>query len=168
MNLVHRFKSTVLTAGFGALALCLAPLSAYATTATTTFGISATVVASCGVSATALAFGNYTGAVATTSSTLTVTCSNSTAYNIGLSVGSGTNATVTTRSMTGPNSASLSYQLYQDSGYSTYWGQTVGTDTLAGTGTGAAQAITVYGQIPASEYVAAGSYSDTITATITY
>jgi spore coat protein U-like protein len=143
-------------------------MSANATTASTTFGISATVVASCGVTATALAFGNYTGVVATTTSTLTVTCSNSTTYNVGLSAGSGTNATVTTRSMTGPSSASLGYQLYQDSGYSTYWGQTVGTDTLAGTGTGSAQSITVYGQIPASEYVTPGSFSDTITATITY
>jgi spore coat protein U-like protein len=44
----------------------------------------------------------------------------------------------------------------------------VSTDTVAGTGNGAAQAITVYGQAAAGQYVAPGSYADTITATITY
>jgi spore coat protein U-like protein len=44
----------------------------------------------------------------------------------------------------------------------------VGTDTLASTGTGVAQSITVYGQIPAGQYVSPGTYNDTIIATITY
>jgi spore coat protein U-like protein len=51
---------------------------------------------------------------------------------------------------------------------STNWGNTVGTDTVAGTGNGAAQALTVYGQIAAGLYVTPGSYTDTITATVTY
>jgi len=44
----------------------------------------------------------------------------------------------------------------------------VGTDTVAGTGTGALQSLTVYGQLPANQKVLPGSYSDTITVTITY
>ena len=75
---------------------------------------------------------------------------------------------MTTRKMTGPASAVLSYAMYQDSARSVNWGMTIGTDTVTGTGNGSAQAITVYGQLPAGQYVAPGAYSDTITATVTY
>jgi len=36
------------------------------------------------------------------------------------------------------------------------------------TGSGAAQPITIYGQIPAAEYVTPGAYTDTITVTVSY
>jgi spore coat protein U-like protein len=70
--------------------------------------------------------------------------------------------------MTGPGGATLSYAMYQDSGHTTNWGNTVGTDTKSGTGNGSAQTLTVYGNLAAGQYPAAGSYSDTITATVTY
>lgn len=139
-----------------------------ATTATTTFAVSATVQATCLISATPLAFGTYTGAAATSTSTVSLTCTNTTPYNVSLSPGLATGATVTTRQMTGPASAVLSYAMYSDSARSVNWGQTIGTDTVVGTGNGSAQALTVYGAVPAGQYVAPGAYSDTITATITY
>ena len=58
--------------------------------------------------------------------------------------------------------------MFSNSGRTTNWGNTVGTNTLAETGTGTVQSLTVYGQIPAGEYVAPGAYTDTITATVTY
>jgi spore coat protein U-like protein len=64
--------------------------------------------------------------------------------------------------------ALLGYSLYRDSGLTQNWGVTIGTDTASGTGNGAAQPITVYGQVPAGQYVTPGSYADTITATVTY
>ena len=64
--------------------------------------------------------------------------------------------------------AVLSYAMYTDSARSVNWGQTIGTDTVVGTGNGASQALTVYGSVPAGQYVAPGAYSDTITATVTY
>jgi spore coat protein U-like protein len=85
----------------------LASRPALAATATTTFGVNATVQATCLVSATAMAFGTYTGAVATSTSAVSVTCTNTTPYNVGLSAGLATGATVTTRSMTGPAAALL-------------------------------------------------------------
>ncbi len=136
--------------------------------ATTSFTINAAVYANCKVSATSLAFGNYAGAVLNSTSTITATCTKTTPYNIGLNAGTATGATVTTRKMTGPSSAKLSYSLFRDSGHSQNWGNTVGTDTVSGTGTGVAQSITVYGSIPAGQYVTPGSYSDTITVTLTY
>ena len=102
------------------------------------------------------------------SSTVTVTCTNTTPYNVGLSAGLATGATVTTRSMTGPAAALLGYGLFSDAGHITNWGLTIGTDTVTGTANGAAQPITVFGQIPAGEFVAPGAYADTITATVTF
>jgi spore coat protein U-like protein len=168
MKLSHAVKSGLPALALGFLALGLAPMPAIAATATTTFNVTATVVATCLVAATPLAFGNYTGVVDPAASTVTVTCTNTTPYNVGLSVGLATGATVTTRSMTGPASALLGYGLFTNAGHTTNWGFTIGTDTVAGTGNGLAQPISVFGQIPASEFVAPGAYADTITATVTY
>ncbi len=142
---------------------------AYAsTTATTTFSVTATVNATCTISATNLAFGTYTGTAVSQQSTVSVTCSNTTPYNVGLNAGTTTGATVTTRQMAGPSGATLSYALYSDTAHTVNWGNTVGTDTVTGTGNGAAQALTVYGLITAGQYPSPGSYTDTVTATVTY
>ncbi len=136
--------------------------------ATTTMAVSTTVQATCTVSATPLAFGTYSGASLNATSTISSTCTNTTAYNIGLSAGTATGATVTNRKMTGPSSSVLGYKLFSDSGRTINWGNTIGTNTVSRTGTGAAQSLTVYGQIPASQYVVPGSYADTVTVTLTY
>jgi spore coat protein U-like protein len=136
--------------------------------ATTTFTVTAVIQATCSISASTLAFGNYARSLINSTSTISVTCTNLTPYNVGLNAGTGTGATVTNRVMTGPSSAVLSYKLFSNSGRTTNWGNTVGTDTLAGTGSGSAQSLTVYGQVPAAQSVIPGSYTDTITATLTY
>jgi spore coat protein U-like protein len=168
MKLSNAVKSSRTAVVLGIFALSLAPGPAGAATATTTFAVSATVVGTCLVAATPLGFGNYTGLVDPASSTVTVTCTNTTPYNVGLNAGLATGATATSRSMTGPALALLGYGLFSDAGHTTNWGLTIGTDTVTGTGNGAAQPITVFGQIPASEFVAPGAYADTITATVTF
>jgi spore coat protein U-like protein len=152
----------------GALGL---PLAGQAATTTAQFTVSATVLKTCRISATDLAFGDYdpeATAAKDASSTITVRCTKNTTYNVGLNAGNGSGATVTDRKMTGPNGATLNYGLYRDAARTTNWGNTAGTDTEPGTGTGATQTFTVYGRIPADQWVEAGSYTDTITATITY
>jgi spore coat protein U-like protein len=62
----------------------------------------------------------------------------------------------------------VTYSLYSDSGRATVWGNTVGTNTVAGTGNGASQSYTVYGRAPAQTTPAAGTYTDTVTVTVTY
>ena len=138
------------------------------TTASSHFNVKATIRAACNVSVTALNFGAYAKVLINATSTIAVTCTNTTPYNVGLNAGTAGGATVTTRSMTGPGGTSLGYKLFSNSGHTINWGDTVGSDTVAGTGTGIAQSLTVYGQMPAGENVAPGSYSDTITATITF
>src|SRR3954451_19028209 len=113
-------------AALSILALGLASTPANAvTTVTASFGVSATVQATCLVSATALTFGTYTGVVANSTSFVSVTCTNTTPYNVGLSAGQATGATVTTRKMAGPASALLSYSMFSDSARTVNWGQTV-------------------------------------------
>jgi len=168
MNNGSRKLRTLVTGGIAVAALATLSVSAMASTATTTFTVSATIAASCQISASNLGFGAYSGSQSNVSTTVSVTCTNTTPYNVGLNAGTSTGATVTTRAMTGPGGATLSYALYQDSGHSTNWGNTVGTDTKAGTGNGSAQSLTAYGQIAAGQYPSPGSYSDTITATVTY
>jgi len=140
-----------------------------AATTTTTFNVSLAITASCAVSATPLAFGS-SGVIAANidnTSTVSVTCTNTTPYNVGLDAGAGTGATVATREMTA-GGATVNYTLYQNPGRSTIWGNTVGTDTMGGTGNGSAQILTVYGRVPSQSTPAPGAYSDTITVTVTY
>jgi spore coat protein U-like protein len=137
-------------------------------TGTATMSVTAVVQATCLASASALNFGTYSGLLINMSSAITVTCTNTTTFNIGLNAGTATSATVTTRKMTSPASATLNYTLFRDSGRTQNWGNTVGTDTLASTGTGSPIMYGVYGQIPAGQYVAPQTYNDTIIATITY
>lgn len=138
------------------------------TTVTGEFGVLATVVAGCTVSATNLAFGNYTGAVNNSTSTLSVICTSGTTYTVSLNAGLATGATVTNRSMTGPGSALLRYSLFSNSTRTTNWGNSSATNWVNGTGNGTTQPFTVYGQIPAGQYVKPGSYTDTITVSVAY
>jgi spore coat protein U-like protein len=155
-----------------ALAACLGLTSgaAYGLTTTTPFTVQMTITASCVInSAGTLNFGSQgvlTSAVPATS-TIQVQCTNTTPYNIGLDAGTATGATVTTRKMTNAGNT-ISYALYSNAGMTTNWGNTVGTDTVAATGNGAAQSYTVYGQVPAQATPAPATYTDTITVTVTY
>lgn len=62
----------------------------------------------------------------------------------------------------------LNYSLFQESGRTTVWGNTVNTDTVADTGTGVDIVYTVYGRIPAGQVVNTGVYTDTVTVTVTF
>jgi spore coat protein U-like protein len=141
-----------------------------AATATSTFTVSITLAATCTVaSPNTLDFGSngILSANVDQTTTFTVTCSNTTPYNVGLDAGTGTGATVATRKMTS-GGATVNYTLYSNAGRTTVWGNTVGTDTVAGTGNGAAQTLTVYGRVPSQSTPAPGTYTDTITVTVTY
>ncbi|MDN3565354.1 spore coat U domain-containing protein [Paeniroseomonas aquatica] len=139
----------------------------HAATTTTTMAVSATVLSFCSVSALPLAFGNYSGALLSASTTVSVTCTLGTTFNLGIDAGLGSGATVAARQMTfGGNT--LTYGLYSNAGATTVIGTSIGTNTISSTGTGSSQSITVYGQVPAGQAVAPGLYTDTVTVTITY
>jgi len=174
MQYSNTVKSALSAAVLGFLSLGLASTSAsaQANPANTTFGVSATVLKDCIVSASAMGFGSYSGAVDTPTSTITVTCTNTTTYTIALNAGTTSGAAVNARLLAGQGTAAgatLAYALYSNSAMTTIWGDgTHSTSTVGGTGSGSAQPYTVYGQIAAGLYVTPGSYTDTITVSVTY
>lgn len=149
--------------------LDLAP--SYAATRTATFNVTAQVVSDCTiVSAPNLDFGTIgvLNIAYYANSTLVVACTPGTAYTVGLDAGSVSGSTVGTRYLNGPG-GNLNFVLTRDSGYAQIWGNTPGTDTAGGTGTGSNQNYTIYGRINAMQATRApGSYTTTVTATITY
>lgn len=156
----------------GAAVLLGAPTGALADSKQTTMGVSATVSANCTISAGTVDFNaiNPQSATAhTATGTVTVTCTNGAAWSIGADAGGGTSATLTNRRMMSGANA-INYSLFTDSGYVNVWGSGAGgTVQLTGTGTGSAQALTIYGRVPAGQTtIRAGTYGDTINVTVTY
>lgn len=171
---------TLAITGVAALPLAIAAIPAQAGTTTGSFTVSTTVVSACNVtSATALTFPNYDPTSATPtdgSSTINVTCTKNSPYVIALNYGAN-GGTVANRVMKDSGTDTLNYNLYTDTGYANVWKDattcnvpaTLGSNCDGGTGTGnTAQTYTVYGQIPASQNVPAGTYNDTITITVTF
>ena len=155
-------------------------VNAFAATATTTFQVLFKVNKSCSVTATDLNLGEVdsTGlnVVTGSSGTVTVTCSKKTAYTVGLVpssgslLGVGVLAAQNTPLAYAPlNADSIAYGLYKDSALTTAWGNTVGTNTVADTGTGAAAtALTVYGKTTGTVNVTPDTYKDTVTVNVVY
>ena len=143
---------------------------AEAATVTGTFNVQVTIAATCALNnASNLNFGTQ-GVLAANvdqTSTITVTCTNTTPYNIGLDQGVN-GGSVTTRQMKAAGPALINYSLFSDAGRTVNWGQTIGTDTVAATGTGSAQPFTVFGRIPPQPSPLPAVYNDTITVTVTY
>ena len=130
--------------------------------------VSATILSSClFTSAGVMTFGSYTGLEIDLASSISVTCTNTTPYNLG--VDDGQNSTSTYNwAMIGPGASLLTYQIWRDSQHTEPWADTPGTDTVFGTGTGSAQVVPVYGVVSAGHLAIPGSYSDTITFSCIY
>lgn len=130
--------------------------------------VTANVQPACTVSATDMQFGNaglLDIGVHDATSSVSVKCVNATAYKIGLD--NGLHASGTTRRMQGPGGF-VDYELYRNNGRSQRWGNNLEVDTVNGTGNGNAQNRTVFGRVPNQITPSAGTYSDTITVTVTY
>jgi spore coat protein U-like protein len=151
-------------------------ITAEAATATANLTVQLTVTATCSVNAATLNFGS-TGLLSSPisqSTTLSVTCTNSTPYSVGLD--NGANFSTTRRMRQGATSNYIGYGLFTDAGLTNAWttasSSTACTTTNScalGTGNGSAQSITVFGQVPAlGTAPVPGSYTDTVTITVTY
>lgn len=141
--------------------------------ATSTFTVTLTIQAGCSITSAPLSFGTVSSlsTALTATTTLAVTCTNTTPYNVGLSAGTTTGSTTSARLLAGAtsgNTTTVGFGLYQDTQHTTNWGSTQGTDTVSGTGNGTAQSLTVYGQVPTSAGAIPrpDTYSTSITATV--
>lgn len=164
-------KKTLLAAAVFAIAGF--STAAIAATATSSFQVKLTIQSACAVTAGAGSLIDFSTQPSTATnlagtSNISVTCSNSTPYNVGLlptSTGGTANGTGNLVSGTTPDL--VPYRLWTNSAHSTAWGNTVGTNTLAGAGTGTAQTIPVYATIASANFTP-GAYVDTVTVTVTY
>ncbi len=154
-----------------AVAFCLLPGHARAFTKTATFQASVTALDACSLSATPMNFGAVTLPASSdvdATSSITVNCTSGTVWSLSLS--SGASGNFATRHLL-IGTEGFMYNLYTDAGHINIWGDgTNGSITVGGTGTGADQVNTVYGRIFSgqSPLPGAGTYSDTITVTLTY
>lgn len=149
--------------------------TALAGVATDPVAVTATVPSNCTISAGPLAFGSYdlshiNGSNLDESATLTVQCTTgaSTVITLGEGLHADTGslpATPLRRMSDGTNY--LTYSLSQLSDRSTVWGNDAGSG-LSYQGTGVADPVIIYGRIEGSQNVPAGSYSDTVVATVTF
>jgi spore coat protein U-like protein len=136
---------------------------------------------SCGVNAASLVFPNYSGSMVTGTSTITVQCGSAggtTQFTVGLDGGQNGGSVTNPRNLVlAGGTQKLQYNLCTNSGTGcTAWGNSSGGTQQTGTENGSVIPFTVYGQIPASSGNATnktalqhpGSYSDTITVSLTY
>jgi spore coat protein U-like protein len=128
---------------------------------------------SCTISTTSMAFGTYdvfSPSPVTSTAAITYRCTGA-AQDIFITLSKGQSVTFTPRTMKLGTNA-LSYNLYQDAALNVIWGD----------GTGGSQAyvtsgktpnstdffVTIYGRVTALQDVTAGSYTDTVVATINF
>ncbi|MGJ3255867.1 MAG: Csu type fimbrial protein, partial [Alcanivorax sp.] len=124
-----------------------------------------TIPDQCQVSASDLDFGtrNTPLTQADSTSTVTVRCTNTTDFEVGLNGG------LTGNRQMSNGTAQVAYELYQNAGRSVLWGNLPGTRrTGIGQGTGSAQNLTVFGRVFADPTAGEGSYSDTVTVEVTF
>jgi spore coat protein U-like protein len=165
-------RIVIVFAGFAAFAIAAeSRLSAQTSSAQLT--VTASVSKNCTITTAPVNFGAYDPVAANATAPLdgigsvTVTCTKGAPAKVGLSVGS--NAQGTTRRMTGGTAAYLNYELYQDTGRATVWGDTTDTalDVTAAPDKNP-RTFTVYGRIVGAQDATVGNYTDTVVATVNF
>ena len=135
------------------------------------FTVQATYGGACTVNATNLDFGSrgILDTATTATNTISVTCTSGAGYTISLSGGDVGATDPTQRMMSdAADTEFITYGIYRDAPHTLPWGSTIGSNTVAGTGTGSAQPYTAYGRVPAQATPSAQTYTDTIVVTVTY
>lgn len=158
--------------GLGTALMLATGSTVSAATATANLTVSATVTNNCTISTSALAFGAYDPIVTHASANLdgsggvTVTCTKGAVTTIGLGLGANASASVR-RLASGANY--LTYEIYQETGRTTVWGTTgAALLSVAAAPSFEARSFSVFGRVAAAQDVPAGSYTDTVVATVNF
>ncbi len=180
MKMIRRFA---LASGLLIASAAFAP-SAFAGTATATLSVTLSVTNSCTLAATSVNFGNHNGLTNTSNTTITAigtltpTCT-CTSTNPVITLGDGLNglagngSTPPSRNLSDGNGHLIPYQLYTDNNHQYAWVDSSGTQTsnnvITVNNLNNQKPIMIYGQIGNNVAIpTTGTYTDTITATITY
>jgi spore coat protein U-like protein len=170
-------KKLILSLFIMALGISFAGAAYGAGSVTAILDVSVNLVPACTVTVTPIDFGDYDGIASVpgapnglANGDVTVNCSDTVSYNIALDAGLHYNAP--NREVSdGVNG--IGYGLYQDSAYTTEWGDSDFGNTYAAglsqgdTGNGLDQPHTVYGGLGASSGPL-GPYTDVVTVTVHY
>ena len=132
----------------------------------------AVAVPNCDISTTGVSFGTYNVFSATpldSTGSVSYKCTGN-AANITIALDRGGAPSFNPRQMLKGTEA-LNYNLYRDAARTTIWGDgTGGTSVYSDPNppNGLTTPVTIYGRIPAGQDVSAGTYTNTVTATITF
>ncbi len=165
-------KKILIVSSFVALAFSQGAISA--TSPAVPLTVTATVLSSCAVTAggllTFLAFAPDAVSEPSAQVNVSVLCTaTNTPYNVLISKGGGATATVASREMRVVGvGAPLKYSLYQDAAKTLIWGDTVGTDTVTGSGGLLPTTHTVYSKIFSGQSVPTGVYTDIVMVSVVY
>lgn len=161
-----------------ALLLLLTPAALPAVDKTATIGLNVEVLPACqagsssgsGISFGTLDFGTHlrldnllTRVGQPGAGALRVNCQQSIPYRV--LINAGYSGTTNTRQMVGPSSAVLTYNLYTGADYATVWDNSTGVSAV---GNGQDQWLPIYARVPAQSAPSPGSYSDTLTVTVSW
>ena len=159
----------------GAVVVGLGEHTANAGTAVSSFGVSATVIATCQISTVAFAFGSYdplSGTATDGTANVTLTCSKNTACSLeldhGINAGAGSTLAVPIRRMQrGATAEYMDYGFFSDAARTLNWG----TPTNRPSGSAANKnpfTVPIYGRVPAGQDLTVGAYNDTVQATVNF
>jgi len=161
------------TAFVALLGVTLVPYAVSGANQTASLTVSATVTNNCTISTAALTFAPYDPVITNASANLdgtgrvTVACTKGAAPTIGL--GTGSSASGSTRRLSDGAGNFLTYDVFKDSGRSTSWANSgAGLLTTTAATSKAARDFTVYGRVAGNQDVPAGSYGDTVVATVNF
>lgn len=130
---------------------------------------------SCSVATTAVTFGTYVPTtLKTANGNVAVTCSALVIFTVSyvISMAKGNSSTYTPRFMS-LLSNQLNYNLYTTNAFTSIWGDATGgtvtvSDSYTSVGFSTTRNYTVFGRIPASQFVNTGTYTDSVLVTVTY
>lgn len=161
-----------------ALLLMLAPAALHAVDKNATIGVNAEVLPACqagssggsGVSFGTLDFGTHlrldnliTRVGQPGAGALRVNCQQNIPYRV--LINAGNSGSTNNRQMSGPGAAVLTYNLYTGADYVTVWDNSTGVSAV---GNGQDQWLPIYARVPAQSPPPPGSYSDTLTVTVSW
>ena len=172
MNRIIRTAASV-----AAVAAALSAVSASAATTTGTVAVSATVGTNCILSTTPIAFGVYDPLSATAKTgtgQVQLVCTIGATPSV--AIDNGLNVTGAQRRLVSGGTNYLSYDVYQPTtnaagaacAYTTAYATTAPGFALTAAPSTASRAYNLCGQVPAGQAAPNGTYSDTVTATITF
>lgn len=169
-------KLTMCLAILGVLLISSDNSARAAGSATANLAVSATIGSNCTITTIAVGFPAYDPIVAhatspdtSTSGSVTITCTKGAATTIGLGLGSNASGSQMRMSDGATPANYLSYALYQDSGFTKVWGNAAPnlvTPAVAPDKT--PRVFSVYGSIPAAQDLPAGTYNDSVVATVNF